>query len=212
MACKGGAVLRVRAERASECDDLACCCPRAAPHQIPAQSDSLQIGIFAACSAVLLVGSFFLRGVLRRRLNAKASASWDVPYYDVDSLDYGFGTASKGASGAAGGGGSPRLYPERWLMLFLYSLNMATLSVLASTLPSSQLPAEHLYGVAAYPIVTLMSVLVFLSLPATIASSILFKKYGIRGTCCIALAVSVAGGWTIAAASYARSWNLQVQN
>ena len=85
------------------------------------------------------------------------------------------------------------------------------LQVLASTLPSSQLPAEHLYGVAAYPIVTLMSVLVFLSLPATIASSVLFKKYGIRGTCCIALAVSVCGGWVIAAAAFTRSWKLQVQ-
>jgi hypothetical protein len=179
-------------------------------HQPPTQSGSWQIGVLAACSAVLLLGSLFMRGVLRRRLHAKASASWDVPYYDVDSLDYGFGTASKGG-GAASGGGGPRLYPERWLMLFLYSLNMATLSVLASTLPSSQLPAEHLYGVAAYPIVTLMSVLVFLSLPATIASSILFKKYGIRGTCCIALAVSVAGGWIIAAAAYARSWKLQVR-
>eukprot|EP00961_Rhodomonas_salina_P175984 2372642-Rhodomonas_salina.2 len=40
-----------------------------------------------------------------------------------------------------------RGYPERWLMLFLYALNMATLSALASALPSSQLPAEKLYDV-----------------------------------------------------------------
>ena len=127
----------------------------AVAQQSPAKSDNWQIGLMVACSAVLLVGSCFLRGILKRRLNAKSRAA-DAPYYDVDSLDYGFGTAGKQGEGASGGGG-PRLYPERWLMLFLYSLNMATLSVLASTLPSSQLPAEHLYRVAAYPIVTLMS-------------------------------------------------------
>ncbi len=152
---------------------------------------------------------FILRGIVKRRLSTKcAYPAVDVPYYDVDSLDYGFRTGGAAGGGVAGGG--PRLYPERWLMLFIYSLNMATLSVLASTLPSSQLPAEHLYGVSAYPIVTLMSVLVFLSLPATIASSILFKRFGIRGTCCIALAVAVVGAWVIVAAAFTRSWYLQV--
>ena len=99
----------------------------AGTHPPPAQSDSWQIGLTVACSAGLLVGSFFLRGILKRRLSAKSSAS-DAPYYDVDSLDYGFGTAGKGGGGAGGGAG-PRLYPERWLMLMLYSLNMSTLSV-----------------------------------------------------------------------------------
>ena len=50
----------------------------------------------------------------------------------------------------------------------------------------------------------------FLSLPATIASSILFKRFGIRGTCCIALAVAVVGAWVIVAAAFTRSWYLQV--
>ena len=136
-----------------------------------------QIAAFAAAGVFALGVCFILRGIVKRRLSTKcAYPAVDVPYYDVDSLDYGFRTGGAAGGGVAGGG--PRLYPERWLMLFIYSLNMATLSVLASTLPSSQLPAEHLYGVSAYPIVTLMSVLVFLSLPATIASSILFKRFG----------------------------------
>ena len=170
---------------------------------------SVEVGVCAAGGAVLLAASFCARGVVKRRLKSKVGFSAQhVDYYDVDSLDYGFGTAAKSAAGAPGG--SPRLYPERWLMLFLYSLNMATLSVLASSLPSSQLPAEHLYGVEAYPIVTLMSVLVFLSLPATIVSSTLFNTYGIRGTCSIALGISVLGAWVIAAAAYTRSWYMQV--
>ena len=159
---------------------------------------------------MLLAASYYTRIIVRRRLKPKAGgfSPQHVDYYDVDSLDYGFNTASKGVAGAPSG--SARLYPERWLMLFLYSLNMATLSVLASSLPSSQLPAQHLYGVEAYPIVTLMSVLVFLCLPATIISSWLFSSYGIRGTCSIALCISVVGAWVIAAAAYMRSWHLQV--
>jgi MFS family permease len=169
--------------------------------------DSWDITVSLVAGAVLLVGSFMMRGVVRRRLISKSGGSAvDVPYYDVDSLDYGFG----GSRGAGPSGGGPRLYTERWLMLFLYSLNMATLSVLASTLPSSQLPAEQLYGVTAYPIVTLMSVLVFLSLPATIASSVLNKRFGIRGTCCVALAISLVGAWIIAAAAFTSSWYLQI--
>ena len=142
---------------------------------------------------MLLAASYYTRIIVRRRLKPGAGgfSAQHVDYYDVDSLDYGFNTASKGVAGAPSG--SARLYPERWLMLFLYSLNMATLSVLASSLPSSQLPAQHLYGVEAYPIVTLMSVLVFLCLPATIVSSWLFSSYGIRGTCTIALGISVVG-------------------
>ena len=159
--------------------------------------------------AVLLGSSFVLRGVVKRRLGSKtARTSVNVPYYDVDSLDYGFGGTSGHAGSSAGS--SPRLYPERWLMLFLYSLNMATLSVLASTLPSSQLPAEQLYGIQAYPIVTLMSVLVFLSLPATVASSVLASKYGIRGTCVVALGISLVGAWIIAFAAFTASWYLQI--
>jgi hypothetical protein len=179
-------------------------------HAASATYDSFEVGVFAAGGAVLLAASFFARGVVKRRLKSKTAgfSAQHIDYYDVDSLDYGFSTAAKGAGGAPGG--SPRLYPERWLMLFLYSLNMATLSVLASSLPSSQLPAEHLYGVEAYPIVTLMSVLVFLSLPATIVSSSLFNAHGIRGTCSIALGISVLGAWVIAAAAYTRSWYLQV--
>ena len=159
---------------------------------------------------MLLAASYYTRIIVRRRLKPGAGgfSAQHVDYYDVDSLDYGFNTASKGVAGAPSG--SARLYPERWLMLFLYSLNMATLSVLASSLPSSQLPAQHLYGVEAYPIVTLMSVLVFLCLPATIVSSWLFSSYGIRGTCTIALGISVVGAWIIAAAAYMRSWHLQV--
>lgn len=64
-------------------------------------------------------------------------------YMDVDSLD--FGAYQGGGHGA--GPVKARGYPERWLMLFLYALNMATLSALASALPSSQLPAEKLYDV-----------------------------------------------------------------
>ena len=100
---------------------------------------------------MLLAASYYTRIIVRRRLKPGAGgfSAQHVDYYDVDSLDYGFNTASKGVAGAPSG--SARLYPERWLMLFLYSLNMATLSVLASSLPSSQLPAQHLYGVEAYP-------------------------------------------------------------
>ena len=120
----------------------------------PAQmgkSEFGQIAAFAAAGVLALGVSFILRGIVKRRLSTKcAYPAVDVRYYDVDSLDYGFKTGGAAGGGVAGGG--PRLYPERWLMLFIYSLNMATLSVLASTLPSSQLPAEHLYGVSAYPI------------------------------------------------------------
>ena len=57
---------------------------------------------------------------------------------------------------------------------------VCTCSVLASLLPSSQLPAMKLYGVKAYPLVTLMSVVVFLTLPATVMSGMLFKRCALR--------------------------------
>ena len=87
------------------------------PH-IVSSSGSWQIGLFAAGGGLVLLASFFLRGVVQRRLKSKSGyTAIDVPYYDVDSLDYGFNSAGKGGGGTHNG---PRLYPERWLMLFLY--------------------------------------------------------------------------------------------
>ncbi|EKX46719.1 hypothetical protein GUITHDRAFT_152307 [Guillardia theta CCMP2712] len=160
-------------------------------------------------SGMLLVGSYAVRVFVHKRMDpkvSKESSISDAPYVDVDSLDYGFSTGSRAVKPLAG----PKLYPERWLMLFVYSLNMCTLSVLASALPSSQLPAQQLYGVDAYPIVTLMSVLVFLTLPGTAMSSLLFPRYGIKGTCCIGLFLGALGAWMMVVAAYKRSWNLQI--
>mmetsp|Transcript_56844 Transcript_56844/g.133233 ORF Transcript_56844/g.133233 Transcript_56844/m.133233 type:complete len:317 (-) Transcript_56844:614-1564(-) len=165
--------------------------------------------LVAAAAAICFFLCYLARRVILRRLNARnAGPKWgeEPGYMDVDSLD--FGAYQGGGHGA--GPVKARGYPERWLMLFLYALNMATLSALASALPSSQLPAEKLYDVKAYPIVTLMSILVFLSFPATILASVLFNKVGIKGTCSIGLGISVLGAWLMVGAAMFRHWSMQV--
>lgn len=40
-----------------------------------------------------------------------------------------------------------RVYPERWLILIIYALNMAATTIMCSSLISSQLPSQRLFSV-----------------------------------------------------------------
>ena len=64
-------------------------------------------------------------------------------------------------------------------MLCLYSLQVATLSVVVSVLPSSQLPVQGWFGITPYSVVTLSSLVVFLCVPGTALTNFVFARYGL---------------------------------
>ena len=84
-------------------------------------------------SATFLVVCYAIKMAVNRHLHRKldvGTGSGREEYVDLDSLDYGL---SQGGKGGLGGRVKTRLYPERWLMLFLYSLN-------STAQPPSRLP------------------------------------------------------------------------
>ena len=90
---------------------------------------------------VLLAASYYTRIIVKRRLKPGAGgfSAQHVDYYDVDSLDYGFYTASKCVAGAPSGSARPTPNASSCC-----SSTVEHNDLEASSLPSSQLPAQHL--------------------------------------------------------------------
>jgi len=149
--------------------------------------------------ALCVVGAVWVRHMMDRHLQSEVALKDKAA-----SRNYGSN------AGGEGSGVRYREYPERWLMLGVYSLCMMTSTVFASELMSSQVPAIKLFGIKPYDIVTMMSVLTFLMLPGTILSELLFHRIGIKNTCIVGVGVSALAAWGCWYAVVSKSWPLEI--
>ncbi len=84
------------------------------------------------------------------------------------------------ATTTATSNGEYRVYPVRWLMLFLYALNQIVNSILWITFAPIQPNASAYYGVNSTAINMLSIIFMILYFPASIAASHVFAKYGLK--------------------------------